>query len=461
MLEDCSIEKDKPIGYMTTIRKELSRLRAYQVKGVDFLIKHKNALLADEMGLGKTVQVISALKMLDFKNKLGRAIVICPASLCFNWHYEIRKWAPNLSVLRVNGTPEDRRACYRLPVKVLIASYEQIRSDINFLRNEIDGGIIILDEAQKIKNIHSTTSLACRQLTRDRAWALSGTPIENKLDDLIALFSFISPHLLYRGMDGREIQSKIAPMFLRRKKNEVLKQLPAILEQNIHLEMDSGQRESYERALRTGRHQVREGGQTVSNTRIFAIISKLKQICNFDNTTGQSCKYEAVQLLLEKAKSQGGKVLIFSQFVETLKQLKVQMGGGGVSLLHGGLNQTQRNNLVNSFERATGYNVMLISLKAGGVGLNLNSASLVIMFDKWWNPAVEQQAINRAHRFGKKMPLHVVHFLIKDSIEEKIQEILEEKRKLFVNYVEKNEFVTDPLKAFTKEELLHIITESK
>lgn len=439
---------------MSTIKKELSCLRAYQIKGVDFLIKHKSALLADEMGLGKTVQVISALKMLAFKNQLRRAIVICPASLCFNWHYEVKKWAPNLSVLRVNGTPEDRRSCYRLPVKVLIASYEQIRADINFLRNEIDGDIIILDEAQKIKNIHSTTALACRQLSRDRAWALSGTPIENKLEDLIALFSFISPHLLYRGMDGREIQSKIAPMFLRRKKDEVLKQLPAILEQNIHLEMESGQRESYERALQMGRRQVRKGGRTVSNTRIFAILSKLKQICNFDDTTGQSCKYEALLLLLEKAKAKGAKVLIFSQFVETLKQLKVQLGGKTVSLLHGGLNQSQRNDLVNSFERATGYNVMLISLKAGGVGLNLNSASIVIMFDKWWNPAAEQQAINRAHRFGKKMPLHVVHFLIKDSVEEKIQEILEKKRKLFVNYVEKNEFITDPLKAFTKEELL-------
>ena len=203
------------------------RLRPYQREGASFLFHRKSALLADEMGLGKTVQAAVALETL--KRTFHRVLFVAPASLCLNWVRELERWAPSLVVRRVLGDAQDRQVTYRLPIQVLITSYEQLRADIDFIASSIEFDLVILDEVQRIKNIDSTTSLACRRIRRKSSWGLSGTPLENSVDDLLAIFRFLAPQLLRPEMSRDEIHLTMQDHFLRRTKAQVLTELPPIV----------------------------------------------------------------------------------------------------------------------------------------------------------------------------------------------------------------------------------------
>jgi SNF2 family DNA or RNA helicase len=390
-----------------------SSLRNYQWKGVHFLLGCESALLADEMGLGKTVQVSVALSLLYTTSDAGRALIVVPSSLRLNWEREIRRWAPRLSVRRVEGPAPERLYQYRLPYKVLIASYEQLRSDARKLSSLVRFGVVVLDESQRIKNADSNTALACRIIRRDRSWALTGTPIENSVDDLINLFRFVHPGLLRFGMSRSEIHELMQPHFLRRQKSEVLQSLPPIIAQDLPLELTGRQREAYDDLwLRRGLHLPE--GEDASETHLFALITKLKQLCNYDPASQESSKLDALRAIIEGL-TPDDKLLVFSQYVETLQWLATKIRDlVPCEVFHGGLSQADRDEMLSRFRQSSGPRVLLISLRAGGVGLNLQEGSSVVLFDRWWNPALEAQAINRAHRFGREKVLQVFRFLVED-----------------------------------------------
>ena len=407
-------------------------LRAYQLEGVRFLRQNSFALLADEMGLGKTVQTAVALSA--GKSDYRRVLLVAPTSLCLNWQRELEKWAPGLPVRRLLGSVEDRAYTYKLPIPVLIASYEQVRRDSHRFHGVVEFDLVIIDEAQRIKNRNSETNLACRIIPRARSWALTGTPLENHPSDLAAIFRFLKPRLLQDGMSRSQMHDAMAGHFLRRTKVDVLKELPPILSREIRLELGNGQRRNYDQAWNARHERIHGLAPKEMVTNMLAVITQLKQICNFDDESGESVKLDAARPILDQIVSAGGKVLIFSQYVKTLERLSGQLGMPN-DIFHGGLSIEMRERVLSTFRQRPGPRALLLSLQAGGVGLNLQEASNVILFDRWWNPATEDQAIQRAHRFGRQTPLEVVRFLVEDSIEEKINEVLLEKRTLFDEYI--------------------------
>ena len=430
-------------------------LRPFQREGVSFLFRNSAALLADEMGLGKTVQAITALRFLLRKPDIDRALIVVPASLGLNWQRELERWAPELVVRRLIGSQADRLAYYELPVAVLIATYEQVSVDA--LDRVPDGAfdIVILDEAQRIKNYSSRAAFACRLLPRDIAWALTGTPIENSRSDIESIFSFLHPGLV-QSTDGKaKLLSAISPYFLRRRKAEVLADLPRIIVQDMVLELAERQHCAYNAAWEAGSMAFRQAPHPIPAPDLLALITRLKQICNFEPEGDESCKLDALQVLLESATATGTKVLIFSQYVETLNHLSQLIHTLPASVYSGTQSATERDGILTAFERESGPRVLLMSLRAGGVGLNIPSADLVVLFDRWWNPAVEAQAVNRAHRLGRSTPLHVVRFLVRDSVEERIDAILNAKQQLFDDYVESVE-VAD-IQVLTRNDLIHAL----
>lgn len=407
-------------------------LRRYQRQGIRFLEERSAALLADEMGLGKTVQAIVALTTALARTESQRALIVAPASLRLNWLKEFRTWAPELTVRVVQGTAQDRRAYYLLPIPVLITSYDQLRTDVHSLPAGLRFGITLLDEAQRIKNADSSTALGVRLLPRDRAWALTGTPLENAPADVAAIFQYLRPGTVIAGMSRSEMIQAVQGFMLRRTKSEVLRELPPITVQDVPLELTGQQRWRYDE-LWYQRHDLRDQPTTWAGN-AFALIAKLKQLCNMDTQSGESVKLEALRVVCENLVGADDKLLVFSQYVTTLQFLHEKLSIRTL-LYHGELTDIEKDKVLDEFRNRSGPLALLTSLRAGAVGLNLQGASTVVLFDRWWNPAVEDQAINRAHRFGRTRPLHVFRFLVADSIEQRIEEVLSKKRELFDSYV--------------------------
>ena len=409
----------------------LLRLRPYQAFGAAFLTEREAALLADEMGLGKTIQTIAAVRTLRETGKASRVLLICPSPLRLNWTREFARWAPDIAARPIMGDQEDRSAYYGLPIPVLIASYEQVRVDFRNFQGIRPFDLVILDEAQRIKNPSAETSLACRLVARHRAWALTGTPVENRVEDLLSIYRFLAPGLLHVGLNRSAIHEGIADTFLRRRKVDVLPELPPIIIQDLLIDLTDSQRAAYD-ALWQG---TRDGLGEAASSRLLAVITNLKQLCNRDPVSDESVKLDTLTTLLESVRGETGKVIVFSQFVETLTWLADKLPLPS-DLLHGGQSEATRDDVLSRFTNHPGPRVLLASLRAAGVGLNIQAAEIVVLFDRWWNPAVEDQAIARAHRFGRQAPLHVVRLLTSHTIEESIAQLLDEKRQLFANLVE-------------------------
>ncbi|MXZ13393.1 MAG: DEAD/DEAH box helicase [Candidatus Dadabacteria bacterium] len=428
-------------------------LHNYQWEGVAFLYRSQSGLLADEMGLGKTVQTVVALALLMYTQKdVNRAIIVAPASLTTNWIDEFEKWTPSLTVRRVEGNAQNREAFYLLPIPVLVASYEQIRLDglDRIPSNAFD--IVILDEAQRVKNRTSTTSLACRLLPRKRAWALSATPLENNEADIESILGFLDPSV-GQSIPRSVLNERLRLMMLRRKKSDVREELPPVILQDLRINLSLQQRNEYEdlwfRRTEAISHHT-PPGNIVSV--LLGLITRLKVICNFDKSTNTSSKWDALQDIFDQA-GDSARILVFSQFVETLHWISERMQLPH-SLLTGSMPLDERQKSINAFKSNSPPRVLLVSLRAGGVGLNLGEATHVVLFDRWWNPAVEVQAIFRAHRFERKEPLHVVRLLVVDTIEERIAEILDQKEQLFDDVIES---VKTESQSFSRQEMMRIL----
>lgn len=434
-----------------TVPEQLENvMREYQVYGYRWL-KTLSAyglggILADDMGLGKTLQAIAL--MLDEKHNGGTSLVVCPASLVLNWESEIAKFAPGLNVLTVLGTASERTAAIAKANEydVVITSYSLIARDFAEYQGH-EFSYVFLDEAQYIKNSSTQTAKAVKSVNSRCRFALTGTPVENSFAELWSIFDFIMPDYLFSYRYFREhfeapivnngseqskqsLQRIVSPFILRRMKSEVLSELPDKTETVLLSDMEGEQSKLYSANVSAVKQAVSgsDGGNT-EKIKILAMLTRLRQICCdpalvYENYTGNSAKLEQCLELVESCVNSGHKLLLFSQFTSMLDIIAKQLEGAGISyfMLTGATKPTQRLKMVNSFN-SDSTSVFLISLKAGGTGLNLTGADVVIHYDPWWNVSAENQASDRAYRIGQKNNVQIYKLITRRTIEEKIREL--------------------------------------
>jgi SNF2 family DNA or RNA helicase len=405
----------------------------YQLDGIAYLYPRREAVLADEMGLGKTMQTAVALRLLAHQGRVRRALLVCPKPLVTNWRREFSHWAPELPVAAVEGGQSHRQWLWgRGDDGVLIANYELVVRDRDMIvASDRPFDLIVVDEAQRIKNRTSATCEAVCALPRSRSWALTGTPIENSADDLVGIFDFVSPGRLRPQMKPAAIRRAVSDHVLRRTKDQVLTQLPPKLFRDAELVLTPEQWEAYQRAEDDGVVRLSSMGAELTIQHVFELILRLKQICNFDPATGASAKLDRLEADLEECAASGRKAIVFSQWVDSIQKLSARLARFNPLEYHGRIASKQRDRIIERFRDDPTASVLLMSYGAGSVGLNLQFASYVFLFDRWWNPAVEDQAINRAHRIGAAAPVTVTRFLAVGTIEERIDRVLAEKRELF------------------------------
>ncbi|WP_297032380.1 DEAD/DEAH box helicase [Thermogutta sp.] len=411
----------------------------YQLEGVAFLFPRHAAILADEMGLGKTMQAITAIRLLLRCGEVRRVLLVCPKPLVSNWRREFELWAPEIPVMVIEGEPQRRRWQWELTtVPVKIANYELLPRDQEFFTAKDESGepkvsfdLVVLDESQRIKNRSGATSQAVRAISRKRSWALTGTPVENSTDDLVGIFEFLSPGFLTPDMKPHRLGTTIADFVLRRTKDQVLTDLPPKLFRDAEIELTPEQWKTYEMAEKEGVLRLSELGAEITIQHVFELVIRLKQICNFDPVTGASAKMERLEADLEELADSGRKAIIFSQWVATLEEIGRRLPQYRPLYFHGRIPPQHREEVIRRFREDPQHRILLMSYGAGSVGLNLQFVNYVFLFDRWWNPAVEDQAINRAHRIGAAGPVIVTRFLAVDTIEQRINTILEQKRALF------------------------------
>ena len=405
----------------------------YQMAGIAFLYPRWAAVLADEMGLGKTMQAITSIRLLLRTAEANSVLLICPKPLVTNWQREFALWAPEIPVAIIEGPQARRHWQWNLPsVPVKIANYEVMVRDREILTEtgrQFD--LLVLDEAQRVKNRGSTTSQVARSIRRARSWALTGTPVENCAEDLLGIFEFLLPGYLSPTMTPRRMGKAAGDYILRRTKDQVLDDLPPKLFRDPHLHLTPEQREAYDMAESKGVLRLTEMGDAATIQHVFELVLRLKQICNFDPVTGGSAKMEHLEAELEEVAASGKKAIVFSQWVETLTRITKRLQRFHPVEYHGRVPSKQRDGILRQFKEQPDCHVILMSYGAGSVGLNLQFSEYVFLFDRWWNPAVEDQAINRAHRIGAAGPVTVTRFVTAGTIEERINEVLEQKRALF------------------------------
>ena len=417
-------------------------------------------ILADDMGLGKTLQAISLISEIQLENEDLLGIIIVPTSLLHNWKEEFYKFS-DIKPILVEGNAETRKELVKKTEKgILITTYQTFRNDVkNYKDKKFD--VAILDEAQNIKNVSSLVKKATSKLESTVNFALTGTPIENSIMELWSIFDFILPGYLdnitkfrkkyknsLNNLDSKKIfnlKNIVSPFILRRTKNEVLTELPEKVENNMIVELSKEQKKLYMAYVKRAKKELRKFDKEENNNlKVLAILTKLRQICNspqlFDeNYTGEVAKIELLKELMPDILSNGHRILIFSQFLGTLEEIKEELEKEKVEYFYidGSVKSKERMEISKKFNSGEGQ-VVLISLKAGGTGLNLIGADVVIHYDPWWNFAVENQASDRAHRIGQKKSVQVIKLIIEGTIEEKIIKIQENKRTLSENILGKN-----------------------
>lgn len=471
-----------------------AELRPYQKEGFKWINEITDlgfgGVLADDMGLGKTIQIIAFL----LSQKKSKSIVVVPTSVIYNWMDEFEKFAPSIRVGLVHGSKSKRDRVLRdfkrgLGIKieeenlkeksyekydVLLTTYGTLKNDEKAYES-LSFDYCIIDEAQNIKNPAAQATLSVKNIKSRCNIALTGTPIENNLMELWSIFDFVMPGYLFAKERFRErfildesnlseLKSLITPFILRRLKEDVLSELPEKLEKKYLVEMKGKQKQLYSFYVKAIKNELNENkvyeksGKNKIN--LFAYLTKLREICLDPSIVvpdykGESSKLTVVKEIVKDASESGKKILLFSQFTSVLKKIEEDFKKEDISYLYldGGTSAKERVERVKKFNEDSNIKVFLISLKAGGVGLNLTSASVVIHFDPWWNPAVEDQATDRAHRFGQENKVEVIKLVAKDTIEEKIVLMQEDKRELIQSLMDGKTMDGKGLKRLTEEEI--------
>jgi SNF2 family DNA or RNA helicase len=414
-------------------------LYPFQEEGVLFLYERSGALLADDMGLGKTVQALAAASLLLSTGTITQALVLCPAPLVLNWLREARRWLPRLTggIGAIQGEPTARFHAWHSRAPLLIASLDTFRADAAAGRLPPHAwDLVILDEAQRIKNEETELARACKALPRARSWALTGTPVENRLEDLASIMEFVTgaPAARFSGVGALRAAQSAAQ--LRRTKEGVALELPPKTVVNVLLELGPAQRTAYQKLEQEGVLRLRERAEELRVSHVLALLARLKQVCNFCPATGESVKLDYLRAQLDEIRDAGRQALVFSQFASLevgVRRLAAEILD--LDVYHGGMTPSARDQAVRRFQSGE-TPVLAVSLRAGGVGLNLQRASYVFHFDRWWNPAVEWQAEDRAHRLGQSLPVTVYRLITSGTVEERIHAVLSSKEALFRQVVD-------------------------
>ncbi|MEW8955435.1 SNF2 helicase associated domain-containing protein [Clostridium sp.] len=440
-------------------------------------------VLADEMGLGKTIQTIAFV--ISSKEEYP-SLIICPTSLVYNWKEEFEKFAENAKIVIVEGNRNQREEVWKTykDHDVVITSYPLIRRDIDFIE-DMNFNYVILDEAQNIKNFTSQNAKAVKAIKAKNRFALTGTPVENHLSELWSIFDFVMPGYLLNHSKFlslyetaivkhenkhtlEDLKKRISPFILRRLKKDVISELPPKIEKTLSLNMDSTQKNIYASYVTMFKKEIKEEinlyGFEKSKIKILGALTRLRQICCdpssfIDTYSGESAKINALIDLINNAIEGGHKILVFSQFVTVLKNISSRLNKEEVNHLYldGSISSKDRMALVKEFNEGEDK-VFLISLKAGGSGLNLTSADIVIHFDPWWNPAIESQATDRAHRIGQKNTVEVIKLITKGTIEEKILKIQQEKQNIINSIMDSEDLDKNVLRNMSIEDIEDLFT---
>lgn len=471
----------------SAVPKEIkATLRNYQSEGVHWLERlrhmHLNGILADDMGLGKTLQAIIAVTQHKNQNPDTISIVICPTSLVYNWKEEFAKFNPRLKVLPVDGTPIQRKKLLNniADFDIVITSYSLLQKDIDFYKT-IVFAYAILDEAQHIKNRGTRNAKSVKMIQAAHKLILTGTPIENSLDELWSLFDFLMPGLLStydrfveryirnpnqgQGKNLETLRQKASPFILRRMKKDVLSDLPPVSHIVYHCHLSDIQRELYQSYAASAREElsqlVKKEGFDKVQIHVLATLTRLKQICCHPAIfakdkveAGDSAKYDMLMELLQTLIEGKHKTVIFSQYTRMLNIIRNDLTQQNINFEY--LDGTTKNRLgiVKKFNEDSNVSVFLVSLKAGGSGLNLVGADTVIHYDMWWNPAVENQATDRVHRIGQQNSVSSYKLVTMNTVEEKIMELQQRKSSLVKQVVTCDE---EALAKLTWEEVLELL----
>lgn len=442
------LEEIKECNY--DLPKELkATLREYQITGYNWL---KNlsylgfgGVLADEMGLGKTVQTIAFL--LSEKNK--KSLIITPTSVIYNWKNEFERFAPTLRVKIVHGNKNERvEILNRInEYDVILTTYGTLRNDEEYY-DKLNFDYCIIDEGQNIKNPLAQSSRSVKNINSKIKFALTGTPIENNLLELWSIFDFVMPGYLYSGTTFKkkfigaeasidELQRYIKPFLLRRLKKDVIKELPDKIEKKYYVELPKEQKKIYSVFVKDIKEKIGDINFKGDKITMFSYLTKLRQLCLepkliVKDYTGRNGKLEAALEIIENNINNEHKIILFSQFTSVLASISKSLDENGIEYMYldGSTRASRRLELVEEFNNSEKNIVFLISLKAGGTGLNLTSADIVIHFDPWWNPSIEEQATDRAHRIGQKKVVQVFKLVAEGTIEERIISLQDEKKEL-------------------------------
>ena len=465
-----------------------AEMRPYQKDGFDFLVHlaniHLGGILADDMGLGKTLQTLAWLAWLKDQNKKDPkpSLVICPASVLHNWRREAERFTPHLKVLVLESGAARHAMRKQIPQHdLIVTNYALLRRDLEELQ-KFGFRTVILDEAQFIKNPGAQVTQSVKQLKSEHRLALTGTPLENRLLDLWSIVDFVQPgylgnqeHFLEtyepKGAENPEMEQRIArrrlsaklrPLLLRRMKKHVAKDLPDRIEERRDCQLGDDQRKLYLAELRRSRDQVMqtvaEKGINKSQMHVLAALTRLRQICCHPRLVGSdaaSGKTETLFELLDALTADGQKILVFSQFVQMLELLQKECRERQIPT-HMLTGQTKdRQEVVNAFQNDPGPGVFLLSLRAAGTGLNLTTASYVVLYDPWWNPAVEAQAIDRSHRIGQTQTVNAYRLISPGTVEEKIWELQQSKARTIADVLGEEGFT----KSLSKTDLEYLFSE--
>lgn len=449
-------------------------LREYQKQGFQWMKTLASygfgGILADDMGLGKTLQSIAyiASELSDVRKRQQPILIVCPSSLLYNWLSEFMKFTPEIQAVIIDGNKTERSRMLKdiSDIDVVITSYMLLRRDIH-LYEKMNFHTVFFDEAQAFKNPLTQTAKAVMNIKADHRFALTGTPIENSIEELWSIFRVVFPELFqglkeYSNLTSKTIARRIRPFLLRRVKEEVLGELPEKIESIDTVELLPEQKKLYAAYLAKLRHQTLK--QIDKNTirknriKILAGLTRLRQICCHpalfvDGYKGSSAKFEQLKQIIEESRFAGRRVLIFSQFTKMLDLIGRELAYEGIPFFYLD-GQTPSQDRVETCERFNNgeRDFFLISLKAGGTGLNLTGADTVILYDLWWNPAVEEQAADRAHRMGQKNQVQVIKLIARGTIEEKMNELQDKKRNMIEEIIEEKSSA-----ALTEEDIREIL----
>lgn len=454
-------------------------LRNYQKEGVAWMRNLAensfNPVLADEMGLGKTIQTLA---LLAINGESRPSLILCPSSLVENWEREAEKFVPSLKCIPVRGQGRDKIWEKAAEYNLMITSYALAKRDAELMK-DISFNYLILDEAQHIKNPFTENAKICKNIKSRHRLVLTGTPLENSPEDLWSIFDFLHPGLLgnYHNFKahygdihedkGRQddLAARVSPFIMRRKKKAVCSELPPKMEQVLYCDMDNGQKALYERYLEESRLQFRKISESQERNvsfDILALLLRLRQICCHpqllppEMNIGEvpSAKTDLLQEIVMQNIDSGHKMLIFSQFTSLLAIIRQWLDRDNIKYEYLDGATKDRMDRVDNFNNSPDIPIFLLSLKAGGTGLNLTSADTVIIYDPWWNPAVEAQATDRTHRIGQTVPVNSFKLVVKDSIEERILHLQKKKQDIFDSLIENPEHAAKKLDLHDIEYLL-------